>query len=809
VRIFVHRRGLDHGPYSLEKVQQFLSNKQLSLGDFAWSSALKNSYSWLSLEQLLSSLEKIDPDCLTGVTDEIGEMPKHLQKIKDLLEKDEAELAFDLACGLGSSNELVFSELLEQCSIDRDGSLYLPPWIKSNYRCIDHTRFFVRLLGVCPEHVDLDKTLHKHSITHLRLDGWNIEIEPELLMPFPQLNELHWSGTRIQGLQEIAFLNHLQTLYLESADNLSNLVDLHMFKELKFFLLNHAEQLNSVVVENCKKLEKLDVGDWGAEWDNFKVKDCPSLRVLNVDASIISNVATISNLAELEDLNFNIYDRESPNDVIRISLEGCPMLKEASFRGGMIKTIEGLPGSSKLQNLALRNVSLDSLDLSNCISLENIWLDCNNSLKRLNLSNCLLVEDLDIDLRKIEFLNLKNCSDLQYLDLRHSQNLQRLNLEGCNSLIEVFLPLNEHKLKEFSWSKEVPSLQELGISLNNSFKDLGFLENAHELQTLHIYCNNEVNDLCFINSLKSLERLNLSELEGISSLDGLEGVSENLSYLSMDGLDSLTEFEITCVFPQLVELNLSALEIQDLNFLKAMPNLELLELNCPGLNDFSGLSNLSTLEELGMDQFLEGNLACLTNCSSLLKLSIYRADSLTSLESIQKLNGLESLFLQNCDKVSNLAPLGHLSQLKSLDLGLKDNGIVKDFSVFGNLTNLRDLTVCSDLLVDVFWLVGLVNLNEINFWNCSKLTNLDGFSTLSNLRQLNLSCCSSIKEVDALSGLTGLKELYLSNCEALSCINGLRNLMNLEYLDLTECDSIPRAQKEEIDAMLTNCDVKY
>ena len=106
----------------------------------------------------------------------------------------------------------------------------------------------------------------------------------------------------------------------------------------------------------------------------------------------------------------------------------------------------------------------------------------------------------------------------------------------------------------------------------------------------------------------------------------------------MEGQETFAELETTCGFPQLVELNLAALEIQNLNFLKAMPNLELLELNCPGLNEFSGLSNLSALEELEMDQFLEGNLACLTNCSSLLKLSIYRADSLTSLESIQELN---------------------------------------------------------------------------------------------------------------------------------------------------------------------------
>ena len=217
----------------------------------------------------------------------------------------------------------------------------------------------------------------------MRLDGWNIEIEPELLRPFTQLTEFYWSEPSIQGLKEIDFLNRLQTLYLESADNLLNLVDLHMFKELRSFHLNHAEELNSVVVKNCNKLEKLDVGDWGAEWDSFKVKDCPCLRVLSVDASTISDVATISNLSELEDLNFYTYDPESPNDVIRISLEGCPKLKQASFHGGTIKSIEGLLGSGKLEFLELDRVQLKVLELADCVSLTNIWFHCDNNLEAL------------------------------------------------------------------------------------------------------------------------------------------------------------------------------------------------------------------------------------------------------------------------------------------------------------------------------------------------------------------------------------------------------------------------------------------
>jgi hypothetical protein len=635
MRIFIHRRGLDHGPYSLERVQKFLSHKQLSPEDFAWSSALKNSNSWLSLEQLLSELEKIDPDCLAGVTDDAVELPKHLQKIKDLLEKDEAELAFDLACGLGASNELVFSELLKQCCIDEDGSLFLPPWMKSDYRSIDHTRFFVRLLGVCPEHVDLDKTLNKHSITHLRLVGWNIEIEPELLMPFPKLNELHWSEPRIQGFQEIAFLNHLKTLYLESADHLLNLMDLHIFKELRSFQLNNAEQLNSVVVKNCKKLEKLDVGDWGAEWNSFEVKDCPSIRVLNVDASIISDVATISNLAELEDLNFYTYHRESPNDVIRISVEGCPKLKQASFSGGTIKSIEGLLGSRKLQNLNLSDVSLDSLDLSNCISLESIWLDYDNSLKSLNLSNCSSLEDLDVGLEQIKILNLKKCTELQYMHFGSSSKLESLNLDECSSLVELYLPLSDHKLRELIWPEEVPLLQELGISLNNSFKDLNLLENADELQTLHIYCDNEVEDLTFLSSLKSLEHLTLNDLEGMNSLRGLESVSENLSSLTLEGMDSVKEFETTFLFPQLEEFNLSALEISNLGFLKQMPNLLHLDLTCPNLSDFSGLSDLAGLENLELDQFDECNLQSLSACFNLTELNIYRVEFLENIDSIK------------------------------------------------------------------------------------------------------------------------------------------------------------------------------
>ena len=756
----------------------------------------------------MSELEKIDPDCLTGVTDDTVELPKQLQKIKDLLEKDEAELAFDLACGLGASNELVFSELLKQCSIDRDGSLFLPPWIRSFSRGINHTRFFVRLLGICPESVDLDPTLNKHSIKQLNLKDWNSGIEPELLRPFHKIEQLSWVATSIQGIEEIAFLEHLQTLDLHSADQLESLEGLHFFDELKSFYLFHAEQLKSVVVKNCKYLEVINIHEWDTKWEYIEIKDCPKLKNIDITALTISDVATISNLSELEVLNFHVY-AEGSNHEIFIYLEDCPNLKQACFSGYEIKRIEGLNDSKKLEVLELEEVQLKVLELAGCASLTNIWFHCDNNLEILDLSNCPLLEELDTVLSQIEFLDLKNCSDLQYLDLACSKNLQRLNLEGCNSLIEIFLPLNEHKLKEFSWPKEVPSLRDLGISLNNSFKDLNFLENADELETLHIYCNNEVNDLCFLNSLKSLERLNLHDLEGISSLDGLEAVSETLSHLAMYGLDSLTEFEITCGFPQLVELNLSALEIQNSNFLEQMPNLQVLELNCPGLNDFSGLSNLSALEELEMDQFHEEDLACLTHCYSLLNLSIYRADLLTSLESIQELKQLESLFLQNCDEITNLAPLVNLPNLKSLDLGLKDNAIVKDFSFVGNLTDLRDLTVCSDLLVDVYWMVGLVNLKEVNFWNCSKLSSLNGFSTLSDLRQLNLSCCSSIKDVDALSGLTDLNELYLSNCEALACINGLKSLINLEYLDLTGCDSIPSPQKEEIAAILTNCYVEY
>ena len=760
------------------------------------------------MEQLLSELEKIDPDCLTGVTDDTVELPKQLQKIKDLLEKDEAELAFDLVCGLGASNELVFSELLKQCSIDRDGSLFLPPWIRSFSRGINHTRFFVRLLGICPESVDLDPTLNKHSIKQLNLKDWNSGIEPELLRPFHKIEVLYWGETSIQGIEEIAFLEHLQTLNLRGADQLESLEGLRFFDELKSFYLSYAEQLKSVVVKNCKILEVLNIHEWDTKWEYIELKDCPKLKNIDITALTISDVATISNLSELEVLNFHVY-AEGSNHEIFIYLEDCPNLKQACFSGYEIKRIEGLNDSKKLEVLELEEVQLKVLELAGCASLTNIWFHYDNNLEILDLSNCPLLEELDTVLSQIEFLDLKNCSDLQYLDLACSKNLQRLNLEGCNSLIEIFLPLNEHKLKEFSWPKEAPSLRDLGISLNNSFKDLNFLENADELETLHIYCNNEVNDLCFLNSLKSLERLNLHDLEGISSLDGLDAVSETLSHLAMYGLDSLTEFEITCGFPQLVELNLLALEIQNLNFLEQMPNLQVLELNCPGLNDFSGLSNLSALEELEMDQFHEEDLACLTHCYSLLNLSIYRADLLTSLESIQELKQLESLFLQNCDEITNLAPLVNLPNLKSLDLGLKDNAIVKDFSVLRNLTDLRDLTVCSDLLVDVYWMVGLVNLKEVNFWNCSKLSSLNGFSTLSDLRQLNLSCCSSIKDVDALSGLTDLNELYLSNCEDLSCINGLKSLINLEYLDLTGCDSIPSPQKEEIDAILTNCYVEY
>ncbi|MFV0426087.1 MAG: leucine-rich repeat domain-containing protein [Beutenbergiaceae bacterium] len=116
------------------------------------------------------------------------------------------------------------------------------------------------------------------------------------------------------------------------------------------------------------------------------------------------------------------------------------------------------------------------------------------------------------------------------------------------------------------------------------------------------------------------------------------------------------------------------------------------------------------------------------------------------------------------------------------DIQLNGDGIV-DVGPLSGLTNLTHLSLGSIEIVDVGPLSGLTNLTSL-YLSGNEIVDVGPLSGLTNLTSLNLSG-NKIVDVGPLSGLTNLTDLNLSGNEIVDA-GPLSGLTNLTYLDLVD-----------------------
>ena len=153
MKIYLCRSGQTYGPYSESSILAFLEDGLASKNDWAW---VKGQNNWLRLEELLPLLgpEKSHNQ----------EVEEQVSKIKNLVEKGQANAALDLVLGLQSQD--VITELLEDCRIiQEDGVPDLPDWI------IGSTRFFFDLLfHLQSEHEQkIEESIRPSNISTLKI----------------------------------------------------------------------------------------------------------------------------------------------------------------------------------------------------------------------------------------------------------------------------------------------------------------------------------------------------------------------------------------------------------------------------------------------------------------------------------------------------------------------------------------------------------------------------------------------------------------------------------------------------------------
>ena len=318
MKIYLCRSGQTYGPYSENSIHSFFENRLVSSKDWAWAKGQNN---WLRLEELLPLLgpEKSHNQ----------EVEEQVSKIKNLVEKGQANAALDLVLGLQSQD--VITELLEDCRIiQEDGVPDLPDWI------IGSTRFFFDLL------------FHLQSEHEQKIDE---SIRPS------NISTLHLKySSEFKNLGVLSKFTKLESLTLDYLDELENIETIEELKELSELFIFNCSKLDSLEslspVSGCKKLKKLELGGMDFIESTSFTSTLTNLESLKVSSIGLKSLEGIENFQKLQSLD----------------LENCLNLSTTDPIG-------------QLPNLKI-------LNLSKCLEADFGFVEKMKSLEVLNMELC-------------------------------------------------------------------------------------------------------------------------------------------------------------------------------------------------------------------------------------------------------------------------------------------------------------------------------------------------------------------------------------------------------------------------------------
>ncbi|CAL5984509.1 leucine-rich_repeat domain-containing protein [Hexamita inflata] len=248
-------------------------------------------------------------------------------------------------------------------------------------------------------------------------------------------------------------------------------------------------------------------------------------------------------------------------------------------------------------------------------------------------------------------------------------------------------------------------------------------------------------------------------------------------YQSSNAIDFLLVQKIT----NFVFLGQSIVEI---GVISKFNELICLDLSKNQINDISSLSSLIKLQNVNLSQnFIEDiqPVSTLVNLTQL-NISANNIYDISSISSLQKLNDLD---IEN-NRIENLDPLQHLFELQYLHIS--ENKFIS-ISAIKQLTNLKTLSYVYDfdcllepskvIMTPIYYLNQLTKLSLC----AHTVTDIYPISRLNNLESLVI-WCNKIVDISPLQFLVKLKNIDLQeNC--IISVDPLKNLLNVEQLYLT------------------------
>ncbi|CAN1751413.1 Disease resistance protein L6 [Linum perenne] len=300
----------------------------------------------------------------------------------------------------------------------------------------------------------------------------------------------------IQGLGNLIML---QTLWIDSAQNLINLDGLESLSHLKTLWL-----------KDCCVLEKLPVSLANlTKLQRLTIKKCTQLAevmsVERLETNIVSlDISKCNQLKEVRGI-------ESLELLEQLVMSNCSWIKKLPDLSGCKKLCR-LPDLSGLGNI-------ESLYISECNQLKEVTrIERLETLRSLNMTDCTSITkfpDLSA-LANLRELDISGCTGLTgVMVIPRLELLTELNMSGCSSVEE---------LPDFSGLR---NMVRLNISVCNKLKEVTGIEGLEVLEFIGMAGCTSIKKLSDLSGCKKLGLLDirgcvqLAEVSGIDKLKGL------------------------------------------------------------------------------------------------------------------------------------------------------------------------------------------------------------------------------------------------------------------------------------------------